>query len=288
MKVHLIDGTFELFRAYYGAPSRLSPEGKEVGATRSFLHSLYRLTQQKEVTHIACAFDTVIESFRNKLFDGYKTGEGIEPELLSQFPLVEKASRALGVVTWSMKKFEADDAIATAVHRYGDHPSVKQVVICSPDKDLAQCVRGKKVICWDRIRDTYLDEAGVKKKFGVSPKSIPDWLALVGDSADGIPGVPRWGAKSASAVLGKYAHIEEIPSSELSWKVKVRGASSLSQSLEGLRKEAELYRKLATLRVDVPLKETLKDLEWKSYSSRSLRQLCQSLGDSRFLEQLKL
>jgi len=211
MKIHLVDGTYELFRNHYGAPPKKAPDGREVGATLGLLRSLLLLLSTTDVTHIACAFDHVIESFRNDLFDGYKTGEGTDPDLLAQFNLAEEAVSALGVVVWPMVEFEADDALATAVARFKGDKSVEQIVICSPDKDLAQLVSGEHIICWDRRRDIVIDEAGVVEKYGVSPASIPDFLALVGDSADGIPGIPAWGAKSSANLLAHYEHIENIP-----------------------------------------------------------------------------
>ena len=201
MNVHLIDGTFELYRAHFGAPESTSPSGQEVGATRGLLRSFAALMREDDCTHIAVAFDHVIESFRNDLFDGYKTGEDVEPELWKQFPLAERAADALGMVVWPMVKYEADDALATATVRFSEHPAVERVLICTPDKDLSQVVRGPKIVQFDRIRGTMRDEAGVVDKFGVNPESIPDWLGLVGDAADGIPGIPRWGAKSAATVL---------------------------------------------------------------------------------------
>ena len=226
MKVHLIDGTYELFRSWFGAPESKSPTGQEVGATRGFLRSMAAMLRDADVTHIGCAFDHTVESFRNDLFEGYKTGEGLDPELFDQFPLVERASRALGFVTWPMVEFEADDALAAAAAKFRDAPGVEQVVICSPDKDLCQCVRGNEVVTLDRRREIVLDEEGVRDKFGVSPESIPDYLALVGDAADGIPGIARWGAKSASLVLGKLAHIENIADDHEAWGVKVRGGAT--------------------------------------------------------------
>ena len=211
MKIHLIDGTYELFRNYFGAPSKQAPDGREVGATLGLLRSLLMLLTSPEVTHVACAFDHVIKSFRNDLFTGYKTGEGVDPNLLAQFPLAEEAVAALGVVVWPMVEFEADDALATATAHFKKNKSVDQIVICSPDKDLAQLVSGKRIVCWDRRREIVLDEKGVMEKFGVRPGSIPDWLALVGDSADGYPGIPGWGAKSSSAVLTRFEHLEVDP-----------------------------------------------------------------------------
>lgn len=283
MKVYLVDGTYELFRAYYGAPGATGPTGTEVGATRGLLRSLYALLQQPEVTHVAVAFDHVIESFRNQLFDGYKTGEGIEPELWAQFPLAERASRALGIVTWPMVEFEADDALCTAARRFTEDPRVEQVVICSPDKDLTQCVRGSRIVTWDRMRSVVLDDAGVREKFGVPPSAIADYLALVGDSADGIPGIPRWGARSAAALLARYGNIEAIPPDSARWEVKVRGAAALADSLNAARENAALYRTLATLRSDVPLAESLDDLRWRGVDAAALGELCEEMGDQRFL-----
>jgi len=203
MKIHLVDGTYELyelFRSFYGPPPRKAPDGREVGATIGLMRSMLSLIGDSEVTHIACAFDHVVESFRNDLFAGYKTGAGIDPHLFAQFPLAEQAVKALGIVVWPMIEFEADDAIATAAVRFKDEPGVDQVVICSPDKDLAQMVVGQQIICWDRRREIVYDEAAVVEKYGVAPTSIPDWLALVGDSADGIPGIPTWGAKSSGMI----------------------------------------------------------------------------------------
>ena len=283
MKVHLIDGTYELFRAYYGAPPRNSPEGIEVGATLAFSRTLMGLLRQKDSSHLACAFDHTVESFRNDLFEGYKTGEGIEPDLLGQFSLVERAASALGIVVWPMVEFEADDALATGALRFSSEPEVEQVVVCSPDKDLAQCVQGSHVVCLDRRKDRILDEKGVFEKFGVPPDSISDWLSLVGDSADGIPGVPRWGAKSSSRILERYRHLEEIPIEASAWEVKVRGAHSLAESLKAHREEVILYRTLATLRTDVPLKENLDDLKWEGVRVEQLEALAQELGVPRLL-----
>lgn len=284
MKVHLVDGTYELFRAFYGAPSRRTADGREVGATRGLLRSLVTLLQRGETTHVACAFDHVIESFRNRLFDGYKTGEGIDPHLAAQFELAERASRALGLVTWPMVEFETDDALATFAARCATDARVDQVVICSPDKDFAQCVRGTRVVCLDRMRDKLLDEDGVQAKFGVGPASIPDWLALVGDSADGIPGITRFGAKSAAAVLARYQHIEHIPDDADDWEVQVRGAATLAASLCAARDDAMLYRELATLRTDVPLAETLEDLRWRGPDTAALTAFAAELGDDRIVE----
>jgi 5'-3' exonuclease len=288
MRVHLVDGTYELFRAHFGAPAATAPDGTEVGATRGLLRSLLALLREDGVTHVACAFDHVIESFRNRLFAGYKTGEGVPEELMAQFPLAERATQALGLVTWSMVEFEADDALATAAARFADAPGVEEVLLCTPDKDLAQCVRGERVVCFDRLRRRRLDEVGVVGKFGVPPASIPDWLALVGDDADGIPGLERWGAKSASAVLARYRHLEGIPDDERSWEVAVRGAPALAQSLREGRVQAGLYRLLATLRTDVPLAEGFEDLRWRGARRRALEALCRELGETDLLARVPL
>jgi 5'-3' exonuclease len=285
MKIHLVDGTYELFRNHYGAPPKKAPDGRQVGATLGLLRSLLLLLSSPGVTHIACAFDHVIESFRNDLFPGYKTGEGIDPDLLAQFSLAEEAVSALGVVVWPMVEFEADDALGTAVARFKNEKTVEQIVVCSPDKDLAQLVSDNQVVCWDRRRDILIDEAGVVAKYGVKPASIPDWLALVGDSADGFPGIPGWGAKSASAVLSRFEHIESIPDDLEAWGISPGRAKRLAESLEGRREEALLYRQLATLRVDVPLEEKLDDLEWQGAHER-LKELCAGLGEEKIPERI--
>ncbi len=286
MDVHLIDGTYELFRSWFGAPESKSPSGMEVGATRGFLRSMAAMLRTAEVTHVGCAFDQTVESFRNELFDGYKSGEGLEPALFAQFPLVERASRALGMVTWPMVEFEADDALATAAEKLGNDRRVERVVIASPDKDLCQCVRGGTVVTLDRRREIVLDEDGVRAKFGVSPESIPDYLALVGDAADGIPGIPRWGAKSSSAVLAEHVHLEEIPDDHADWKVKVRGAATLAENLRENRQDAMLYRTLATLRTDVPIAESLDELRWNGPDREELRALCGELGERDLLSRI--
>lgn len=283
MKLHLIDGTYELFRSHFGAPPATSPAGQEVGATRGLLRSLLSLLRGEDVTHLAAAFDTVIESFRNRLFEGYKTSEGVPAELLAQFPLAERATHALGIVVWPMVEFETDDALATAAARWADAPGVEQVLICTPDKDMAQCVRTDRVVCFDRMRRRLLDEAGVVVKFGVPPASIADWLALVGDTADGVPGVPHWGAKSAATVLARYRSIEAIPDDVAQWDVNVRGAAALAQSLRAHRADAALYRTLTTLRIDVPLAEDLEDLRWRGARRSELAQLCRETGDDELM-----
>ena len=284
MKVHLVDGTYELFRAHFGAPKAEAPDGRPTGAVRGLIQTLLLLLRQDDVSHVACAFDSVVTSFRNEAFAGYKTGEGVPEELLAQFELAERAASALGIVVWRMVEFEADDAIATAAHMWADAPGVEQVVICSPDKDLAQMVRGARVVSLDRRRNTLLDADGVVAKFGVAPASIPDYLALVGDAADGIPGVPRWGAKSAAQVLGEYKHIEAIPDNPLLWDVKARGAKSLAQSLAQHRDAAALYKYLATLRRDVPISERLEDLEWRGVQRAAFNALCAELGLGRLAD----
>lgn len=286
MQVHLIDGTYELFRAYYGAPKARAKDGREVGATRALLRSFWSFLKRGTVTHAGCAFDHVIESFRNRLFAGYKTGEGMDPDLYSQFVLAERAAQALGIVVWPLIEFEADDGMATAARICAESPEVSKVLICSPDKDMAQCVRGQRVVLFDRHKDVEIDHDGVINKFSVPPVSIPDWLALVGDSADGIPGVPRWGAKSASALLAHYGSIERIPDSSDDWAVKVRGAEGLASSLREHRKEAALYRVLATLREDVPLEEKLQDLAWKGARRDLMEALCEEIGEKTLLNQI--
>jgi 5'-3' exonuclease len=283
VNVYLIDGTYELFRAFYAAPSLKSPAGREVGATRVLLRSFALLLREHAVTHVACAFDHVIESFRNELFSGYKTGEGIDSALYDQFELAERATHALGIVTWPMIEFEADDALATAAAHALGHPDVERIFVCSPDKDLAQCVRADKVVLFDRLRRKILDEAAVCEKFGVPPAAIPDFLALVGDSADGIPGIAGWGAKSAAALLAHYGSLERIPSDPAAWAVSIRGADKLARVLDAERPHAELYKRLATLRLDVPLAESLDDLAYGGARRAELSGLCEELGFTSFL-----
>jgi len=285
MKIHLVDGTYELFRNHFGAPPKKAPDGREVGATLGLLRSLLMLLGSPGVSHVAVAFDHVIESFRNDLYTGYKTSEGVDPILLDQFPLAEKAVSALGVVVWPMIEFEADDALATAVSRFRKNKSVEQILICSPDKDLSQLVEGKKVVCWDRRREIIIDEAGVVEKFGVKPESIPDYLALVGDTADGYPGIQGWGAKSTSTVLAKFKHIESIPKDPKKLPLGLGRATTLVENLGQNYEEALLFRELSTLREDVPLKENLKDLEWQGAYPR-LKKLCHELGDERIPERI--
>lgn len=282
MRVHLLDGTYELFRSFYGVPAREAPDGREVGAIRGIIDSTLQLVLDPEVTHLAVATDKVIESFRNDLFPGYKTSAGIDQALLAQFPLADRAFSALGVTLWAMTEFEADDAIATAAHRWKDQ--VDQVVILTPDKDLMQCVIDDRVVSFNRRERRRLAEADVVEKFGVAPESIPDYLALVGDSADGVPGLPGWGAKSAAAVLARYHHLEAIPASAEEWEVPVRGAAKLAATLVERRADADLYRTLTTLRLDVPLPETLDDLRWRGVDGPEFESLCLELGFDSLLD----
>ena len=284
MKIHLVDGTYELFRAYFALPSISAPDGREVGAVRGLIQTLIGLLRQPDVTHVAVAFDSEILSFRNELFEGYKTGEGTPPELLEQFPLAERATAALGLVVWPMVEFEADDALGAAAVRWQDAPGVEQIVLCSPDKDLAQVVSGERVVALDRRKNVVMDEAGVREKFGVSPASIPDYLGLVGDSADGIPGIPRWGAKGTARVLANYGHIEQIPQDAADWAINVRGAKSLAASLSNNMEAALLYRQLATLRLDVPIAEDPPQLKWQGAHRGPYQQLCDELGFERLRE----
>ena len=280
MEVYLVDGTYELFRAYFALPKLESPGGQPVGAVRGLAQSLLSLLRDSEVTHIGCAFDSVIPSFRNDLFPGYKTGEGAPPDLLEQFALAERAVASLGVCVWPMVEFEADDAIATAVAQLRGDPAVKRIAICSPDKDLAQLVEGQRVVCLDRRRKELIDEAGVVAKFGVAPQSIPDLLALTGDSADGIPGLPRWGAKSSAAVLSRYGHLEAVPTGAL-WDVSVRGATALQGILAREYENALLYRDLATLRRNVPIEAAASDVRWDGVRRSEYEALCEELGFGR-------
>jgi 5'-3' exonuclease len=284
VKVHLVDGTYELFRAYFAVPSSKGALGQEVNAAKGLLSTLRRLVSTPGVTHVACAFDHVIESFRNQMFAGYKTGEGIDPNLLGQFGLAERACEAFGVVTWPMIEVEADDALATAAERWSTHPEVEQIVICSPDKDLTQCVRGRRVVCWDRMRDLVYEEADVLAKFGVLPASIPDYLALVGDTADGIPGVPRWGKKAAATLLAHYVHLEAIPHDDSLWQVRIRGSRALAEELARHFPAALLYRELATLRLNVPLTESLDDLRYRGAERAKLQAVCEEIADFTWLE----
>ena len=262
LEIHLVDGTYELFRHYYALPSARDQDGREVAAVRGVLASVLGMIKGG-ATHIAVATDHVIESFRNDLWPGYKTGEGIEPDLLAQFPLLEDVLSAAGLVVWPMVEFEADDALAAAAVAAARDARVERVIICTPDKDLAQCVRGTRIVQLNRRTGVTLDESGVIKKFGVSPESIPDYLALVGDSADGYPGLPGWGAKSSAAVLAKFVHLESIPSDVREWRVNATNASALAATLSREREHALLFRTLATLRTDIALFENVDQLHWK-------------------------
>jgi 5'-3' exonuclease len=261
LNVHLIDGTYELFRHYYALPSVKDADGKEVAAVRGVLGSILGMIKEG-ATHIGVATDQIIESFRNDLWPDYKTGEGIEPELWAQFPVLEEAVAAMGIALWPMVEFEADDALASAASIAAADKRVKQVIICTPDKDLAQCVTGTRIVQLDRRTRTLRDEPGVVARFGVPPESIPDYLALVGDSADGYPGLRGWGAKSAAAVLARYLHLENIPEDWRQWGVKLASPASLSSTLLRDRELAFLFRKLATLRSDLPLFRSVDELEW--------------------------
>jgi 5'-3' exonuclease len=262
LDVHLVDGTYELFRHFYALPSAKDPDGGEVAAVRGVLTSVLGMITAG-ATHIAVATDHVIESFRNDLWPGYKTGAGIDSDLLAQFPLLESALTAMGVVVWPMVEFEADDALAAAAAAAAGDARVDRVMICTPDKDLAQCVRGTRVVQLNRRARTLRDEAGVIAKFGVPPASIPDYLALVGDAADGYPGLPGWGAKSTAAVLAKYGHLEGIPDDWRTWSVNAAQAGRLADTLARQREHAFLFRTLATLRTDIPLFESVDELHWK-------------------------
>jgi 5'-3' exonuclease len=280
MRVFLVDGTFELFRHYYGVPPHRTAEGAEVAATRGVLSWVLRLVEEG-VTHLGVATDHVIESFRNDLWPAYKSSAGLDPRLLGQFGLLEVALEAMGVVVWPMVELEADDALASAAAVADGDPRVEQVVICTPDKDLGQCVRGVRVVQLDRRRQVVYDEAGVTAKFGVGPASIPDYLALVGDSADGFPGLPGWGARSTATVLAHYRHIEQIPDTPGQWAVAVRGRPALAATLRDLRRQALLFKDLATLRVDRSLLGDVEDLRWTGPTA-AFAEVCERI-DARTL-----
>jgi 5'-3' exonuclease len=263
VEVHLIDGTYELFRHFYALPSARDSDGNEVAAVRGVVASLFSMLQSG-VTHIGVATDHVIESFRNDLWPEYKTGAGIDPDLLKQFSLLEEAVAAMGITVWAMVEYEADDALAAAAVAAAKDSRVERVVICTPDKDSAQCVRGTRIVQLDRRTRLFRDESGVIARFGVSPTSIPDYLALVGDAADGYPGLRGWGAKSAAAVLSRYGHIESIPANALDWKVNVSSPRRLAEVLNEDRDRAFLFRDLATLRTDIPLFNSTEELRWEN------------------------
>ncbi len=262
MDVHLIDGTYELFRHFFAVPAATDVNGQEIGAVRGVLTSVLSMIE-RGATHIGVATDHVVESFRNDLYPGYKTSEGVAPELLSQFPVLEEALEAMGVVAWPMVEYEADDALASAASKAAKDDRVRQVLICTPDKDLSQCVVGTRVVQLDRRRDILRDEAGVVAKFGVNPQSIPDYLAVVGDSADGFPGLPGWGLKAAALTLSQYPHLEDIPKDWRAWHPSIRKARLLSESLFNAWNDALLFRTLATLRLDVPVFDTVEGLRWE-------------------------
>ncbi len=262
MNVHLIDGTYELFRHFFAVPTAADMNGQEVGAVRGVLNSVLSMIE-RGATHIGVATDHVVESFRNDLYPGYKTSEGVAPELLSQFPILEEALEAMGVVVWPMVQYEADDALASAAGKAAQDDRVRQVLICTPDKDLSQCVVGTRVVQLDRRHNILRDEAGVVAKFGVKPQSIPDYLAVVGDSADGFPGLPGWGVKAATLTLSQYPHLEDIPRDWRTWHPSIKRARLLSESLFNAWDDALLFRTLATLRLDVPVFEAVEDLRWQ-------------------------
>ena len=277
MRLHLLDGTYELFRAHYGRRDSVpGPEGYDIRATLGILESTLALLREPGVTHLAASFDTVIESFRNEMFPGYKSSAGMEEELLAQFPTAEEALEAIGVVVWRNIEFEADDALATAAIRWVE--DVNQVVIVSPDKDMSQVVVADRIVTYNRREQKIYDEEAVVEKFGIHPESIPDYLALVGDTADGVPGLPGWGAKSASTVLARYPRLELIPPEAAGWEVKVRGADKLASTLQEAQDVVYLYRELTTLRLDVPLEETLSDLEWKGVPAARFNEFCDKQG----------
>lgn len=276
MNIHLIDGTYELFRHFYALPSARDANGQEIAAVRGVLTSVLSMIE-RGATHLGVATDHVVESFRNDLYPGYKTSEGVPQELLSQFPILEEALAAMGVVVWPMVYFEADDALASAAGKASKDSTVNQVLICTPDKDLSQCVVGTRVVQLDRRRDILRDEAGVLAKFGVKPESIPDYLAVVGDSADGYPGLAGWGAKAAALTLSQYPHLEEIPRDCRAWHPSIRKARTLSKSLFSQWDDAILFRILATLRLDVPVFDTVADLSWNGPRS-TFAEYCQRLN----------
>jgi 5'-3' exonuclease len=276
MDVYLVDGTYELFRHFFAVPSAKDANGQEIGAVRGVLTSVVSMLE-RGATHIGVATDHVVESFRNDLYPRYKTAEGVPPELLSQFPILEQALEAMGVLVWPMVYYEADDALASAAAKAAQDERVSQILICTPDKDLGQCVVGSRVVQLDRRQNIVRDEAGVFARFGVTPQSIPDYLAVVGDSADGFPGVAGWGAKAAALVLSQYSHLELIPKDWRQWHESIRRARLLSESLFSAWNDALLFRTLATLRLDVPVFETVKDLLWKG-PAPSFAQYCRQIN----------
>ena len=278
MNVHLVDATFELFRAYFSRPAERSPGGFPVNAVRGLIDSLLSLLREPDVTHVGAATDHVIESWRNDVFAGYKSSAGMPHELLSQFELAEMAIQAMGITCWPMVEDEADDALATVTERVAADPRVEQIIICSVDKDLAQCVRDERIVLRDRMRKVTYDEEGVVAKFGVRPESMPDYLALVGDSSDGYPGLPGWGSRSAAAVLARWDHLESIPDDPLSWDVDIRGAGRLALTLRDRWDEVQLYRRLATLNRDANAPGAVDDLAWQGVPREPFELLCAELG----------
>ncbi len=278
MKVHLVDGTYELFRHFFGVPPHINKDGLEVAAVRGVLSSVLGMIEEG-ATHVGVATDHVIESFRNDMWPGYKTGAGVDPILMGQFGLLEEALAAMGVVVWPMVELEADDALASAADVAASDPAVAQVIICTPDKDLGQCVTGERVVQLDRRKGALIDEKGVWAKFGVGPRSIPDYLALVGDSADGFPGLAGWGAKSSATVLARYEHLEAIPDAAGQWEVGVRNAGTLAATLKAQRDLALLFRDIATLRLAPPVLADVERLRW-SRPIEGFRTLCEDVLDS--------
>lgn len=288
MQIHLLDATYELFRAHFGRPPRAGLDGEPVGATLGVVESVLSLLREDGVTHLGCATDHVIHSWRNERYAGYKTDEDMPPELMGQFELVEEALRALGLVVWPMVEFEADDGLGAAAARFAEDPDVERVVILSPDKDMAQCVREDgRVVTFNRRDGKFFDADGVAEKFGVRPASIPDYLALVGDTADGFPGLPGWGARSTATVLQRYPHLEDIPDSVNAWDLKVRGAASLARTLKGQRDDALLFRELATLRTDAPIPQhDPEELRWRGPDRPAFEAIAARLRSPRLLERL--
>jgi 5'-3' exonuclease len=282
LKIHLVDGTYELFRHFYAVPPQLDRQGQEIGAARGVLSSMLGLLEEG-ATHVGVATDHVIESFRNDLYAGYKTGEGIDPALRSQFELLEEVLAAAGLVVWPMVEHEADDAMASAAQIAASDARVSQVLICTPDKDLAQCVVGTRVVQLDRRKRAIRDVDGVRERFGIAPESIPDFLALVGDSADGYPGLPGFGERSASALLARYDHLEAIPEDATRWEAPLRGAARLASTLLRMREEALLFRKLATLVSDVPKLGTVDAWRWRG-PTPEFAAVCERLEAPRLLE----
>ena len=278
MKLYIVDGTYELFRAHFSQPTRLAPDGMHVSAIRGLIISLMSLIKDEEVTHIAVAFDSSIKSFRNEMFSNYKDGSDTPEELLMQFPLAERVVESLGIKVWPSLDYEADDALGSAAIKFSQLDEVDQVVICSVDKDLCQMVSGEKIVCLDRKNRKIYNEKEVENKFGVLPSSIPDYLGLMGDSADGIPGILKWRSKSASTLLSRYLKIENIPNNYALWDVKVRGAETLSRNLEESRQMAYLYKQLATIKTDVIINENISDLSWSGVNTEDFVQICDELG----------